>query len=263
MSDYAIHDTTLTAIANAIRKMDGTSGNIATENMATKIESIPTGTNASTISLSYTEIGNDDEKTGMITFSDDYHNYPILKFTMYNTSTEATEDVFATPRFIDDAFEFSSNKANFNFRGTTTYAYYQLQQNGSWKRGSSYRNCMVIKVYGVGSTTHDIQVTNIYRYQAISTSNREITFDASVYDYQYLLIGICDGDSTETQPSLPWGVVGNSGLADSLFFPYYGYGSSTTYVFQATAHTFSALNTQKYGFFTVDGVNFTPKSTGG
>ena len=258
MANYLIQDSTLTGIANAIRSKTGSSNPILVEDMADEISSISGGGGGgSPVTLTYTEIGNDDSQTGTITFTGDYHDYPLVKFRMVNTSTSAEEEIIITPRLIDDAFSYSNNRLNFNLRGTTIYAYYSPQQNGTWKRGGQ-RTCVVTKVWGVNSSTHTISVTNLYRYQAITSGNRTITFAESIYDYQYLLIGVCDGDSTETQGSLPWVTVGNPGIEEfDKYHLYYGYGSSTTLMFHATEHGFTAQHTQKYGFFTVDGINFT------
>lgn len=253
---YTIRDSTIKDIADAIRTKRETTSPILTEDMADEIMAITTGGGSKTpVTLSFTEIGNDDNKTGTITFTDDYHNYPLIKCKMVNTNNQSEQEIIITPQFIDDAFQYSNNRLNFNFKATDIYAYYGLN-NGNWVRGGQ-RSCCVTKVYGVSSSLNEIEVTNLYRYQSSNSNNRTITFDGSVYDYQYLLIGICDGDTTETQGSPAWIIVGNPGLESFTdFHVYYGYNSSPM-LLSMTEHGLTAQNTARFGFFTVDGINFT------
>lgn len=211
------------------------------------------------ITLVATEIATDANQTGTLSFAADYHDYPILKVRTYHPTNQDYVDIYCTPQFIDDAFAYSSNKANFNRMATNLYAYYGAGQNNTWVRGGQ-RTITVTSVFGITSSSHDIEVVNLYRYQAIAANNRSVSFSGNTSDYQYLMISMCDGDATETEPSVPIISVGNSGIKDLVKYGAgMAYNVTRTFVIEQNSVSDFAT-TQKYGFFTIDGVNFTPKT---
>lgn len=204
--------------------------------------------------LNFTEIATDVNSSGTLTFTDDYHNYALLKVRMYNPNNQATEEVICTPRFIDDAFQYSNNRANFNFVGTDKYAYYGAGQNNTWVRGG-YRDICVSAVFGVTSSTHNIITTTIHRYQSINSGNNEIIFLESTFDYDYFAISICDGDSTETQPSFQLVAAGKGGFNDfSKRVLVSGYNNLRNFIIQE--HKMADASGSRFGFFTVEGITF-------
>lgn len=214
-----------------------------------------TGDGGEPVTLVETEIATDENRTGTLTFTADYHDYPLLKVRTYHPTNQDYEDIITTPQFIDDAFAYSGNKANFNRMNTNLYAYYGAGQNNTWVRGG-YRTIIVTSVFGLTSSSHEIEIENIYRFQAITANNRDVSFQKSIFDFQYLVIGMCDGDATETEPSIPIVPVGNSGINSAA-----KYGVATAYATIRTivctdkrVRDFATVN--KYGFFTIDGLRF-------
>lgn len=213
MADYIIQDTTLTGIANAIREKDGTSEPILTEDMPTRILAIPSGGGGITPEYTETKILNNQSLGTTITFTEDYHNYQMLKVVLYNSSTRNYESQFVLPEGIDKSILYSGNKINFNMLESSLYSnQYVAYTAGSggtpsltWTRYNS-RNVFVYEVYGMTFTNVTLTKTVIYSRNAIASSSVSPTppEGKTFFDFDAIIYMACTGSQDETQFARDW-----------------------------------------------------------
>lgn len=203
MIKYSIDSTTLSDIADSIRTKRETSDPIAVSDFSTEILRIQGGTKTSNFSPESTEtlIADNTSHLESFTFTEDYHNYTILKFVVVRNSDDTIKThYFMTPGMVDAVFQYSSNRLNFNEVRTNYYVVYTKSEN-TWSQYGS-RSIKIESVYGLTFTNCTLDTTVLYSRQAITGGN--VTFTpaegTSFYDYDRILFSTCTGDSTETQP---------------------------------------------------------------
>lgn len=209
--DYLIKEGTLTDIANAIRDKTGSSSSIKVSDFASEIESISGGGGGGGPSGSfiptYTEtkiMDNSAVSTSTITFTEDYHNYPLLKVILYNITNNRYTTQYIVPEGADKAFVYSANKLNFNesidYSISNQYCTYQRNSNTEWQR-VAYRSMVIYEVYGITFTNCTFQLEEIYSRGGYSSTQvtPEPLPGTTFFDYDALIYMSCTGDNTETQ----------------------------------------------------------------
>ena len=182
-----------------------------------------------------------------ITLSDDYENYDLVRFTIWNTSNSRNSYIVTTPEIINNIFTYSSGRLNFNELGNNKYCYYTKTSNTEWTRGGS-RDLLISKVEGLTATNCTVTKTTIYNRQAITNSEVSITSQSSLFDYDLILMAACDGNSTETQP---------------CYFTLHPYnGDVSTYLFNSYNTYPTIITLSEYGmsaakYHMVQGIKFT------
>lgn len=259
MANYLIQGSTLTGIADAIRSKTSGSSPILTENMASAIMGISGGSSDAPFSQPYTQTKIVDNSTlaQTFTFSEDYHNYQMLKVVIYNSSQNVYETQFLLPEGIDKAFEYSSGKFCVNQHTPTysnQYASYVIQGNNlTWKRNAN-RNVNIYEIYGITfSATLTLDV--IYsRDEAVSNSTVTPTppTGKTFWDYDAIMYMYCSTDNNVTSFAKFWitkpafSLYGNEGYSVML----YKYNSQAMILFTPTS-----LGT--FPYFYVVGLKFT------
>ena len=192
-----------------------------------------------------------------ITFSEDYHNYQMLRFVIYNSSTQIYDSIFVLPSGIDKAFTYSSNKfcLNQQITGyTNQYVTYQEDSLLSWSRTGN-RNCNVYEVYGMTFTNATLTTEVIYSRDAIANTNVTPTPPSgkTFFDYDAIIYMCCTTDTNITHFCKWW--ITKPKL--SLFTDSVGYGIPLFAYNAGKPVVFTETSIGTYGFFYVVGLNFT------
>lgn len=192
-----------------------------------------------------------------ITFSEDYHNYQMLRFVIYNSSTQIYDSIFVLPSGIDKAFTYSSNKfcLNQQITGyTNQYVTYQEDSLLEWSRTGN-RNCNVYEVYGMTFTNATMTTEVIYSRDAVASTNVTPTppTGKTFFDYDAIIYMCCTTDTNITHFCKWWITKPKMSLfTDSVGYgiPLFAYNAGKPVIFTETS-----IGT--YGFFYVVGLNFT------
>lgn len=192
-----------------------------------------------------------------ITFSEDYHNYQMLRFVIYNSSTQIYDSIFVLPSGIDKAFTYSSNKfcINQQITGyTNQYVTYQEDSLLSWSRTEN-RNCNVYEVYGMTFTNATMTAEVIYSRDALTSGNVTPTppTGKTFFDYDAIIYMFNTTDANITAFSKWW--ITKPKL--SLFTDSVGYGIPLFAYNTGKPVVFTDTSIGNYNFFYVVGINFT------
>jgi len=138
-----------------------------------------------------------------LTFTDDYENYDLIKFVVYRSDIGNQFTFYMTPAMINAMGQYSSNRINFNQPYGNNFVCYTKTSNTAWTR-YGVRNLAVKYVYGLTFTNCTVTETELYNRQGIGSSN--VTFTPptgeTFFDYDYILLATCTGNSDETQANL-------------------------------------------------------------
>lgn len=192
-----------------------------------------------------------------ITFASDYHNYQMLRFVIYNSSTQIYDSIFVLPSGIDKAFTYSSNKfcINQQITGyTNQYVTYQEDSLLSWSRTGN-RNCNVYEVYGMTFTNATMTAEVIYSRDALTSGNVTPTppTGKTFFDYDAIIYMFNTTDVNITAFSKWW--ITKPKL--SLFTDSVGYGIPLFAYNAGKPVVFTGTSIGTYNFFYVVGLNFT------
>ena len=181
---------------------------------------------------------NSELSTGNLTLSDDYDNYDLLYIELWNTSYNRLTTIITTPEILADIGTYSSGKINFNEYGTNQYANYTFATKTSLTKNGA-RNCLIKKIEGWTGDNCNIVKADLYQKKAITNETVSITSETSLYEYDYIVMSACDGDSTETQPCTYLAKATSEDLLNKALantFNYY----ATTSTLEITEYTMSA-----------------------
>lgn len=192
-----------------------------------------------------------------LTFIEDYHNYQMLRFVIYNSSSQLYDSIFVLPGGIDKAFAYSSNKFCINQQITgysNQYVTYQEDSLLSWSRVAN-RNCNIYEVYGMTFTNATMSADVIYSRDAIANTNVTPAppTGKNFFDYDAIIYMCCTSDTNITHFCKWWITKPKlSFFNDSVGYgiPLFAYNAGKTVVLTETS-----MGT--YGFFYVVGINFT------
>ena len=148
-----------------------------------------------------TKIVDNTSKSSTLTFSEDYHNYPILYFVCEwvnpnDPSIRETHYFATTPDICDEIFANSSNALCLNILGTNKYALYRKTNNTSWSRYAQ-RDTDCIEIYGI-TCDKTVSATTLYQRGSTGGSNTTITSLTSLYDYDIIFFSTCTASWDET-----------------------------------------------------------------
>lgn len=138
--------------------------------------------------------------TGNLTFIDDFSNYDILEFELYNTSTQKITYCLTIPETIAAIMAASSDYVNFNEIANNQYICYGVSNDHlSWTRRGS-RNLIIKSVTGYVCDNMTITKTEFYKRNTITPVIASITPAEDVLTYDYLFLASGDGANDQTQP---------------------------------------------------------------
>jgi hypothetical protein len=200
-----------TAICNAIRAKTGGSGTIAyapgdTSAITSAIASIPSGGGGVTPTFTETVICDNSAEGNTLTFTDDYTNYDLLLFEVYNTSTLKTSYMLTIPEVISHIRTISSNDINFNEFGNNQYVCYAVTSPAisirTWTKYSG-RNLVVKKVTGLTCSNATVTKTTFYERADRTTTAVTVEPAEDLADYDYIFLASSTNSYDETQPCFP------------------------------------------------------------
>lgn len=125
---------------------------------------------------------------GTVTFTGDYHDYPLLIIRCTNSSTGAVTDLLSSPDMLDAIFDVTSNEIVFNEAGNNQYGSYIKNDATTWNRVGA-RNLYVSEVIGLTCDNYTITETEIYNKGSYSAAWQEIT-GTGFLSYDMLLIAL-------------------------------------------------------------------------
>lgn len=151
------------------------------------------------------------------TFTDDYHNYDIVKVIICNPgSGEIFGVIHTTPSTLDKCFSFAWGLVCFDRHDSSDHCDYT--QNGlTWTISDQYRstNCIIKEIYGIKCTNGTAVETTIHDHNSLSNPLITINYDGSFKD-EFDILFICanstDGDADEIMPTI------NQIYTDTLFY---------------------------------------------
>ena len=181
---------------------------------------------------------NSELSTGNLTLSDDYDNYDLLYIELWNTSYNRLTTIITTPEILADIGTYSSGKINFNECGNNQYANYTFATKTSLTKNGA-RNCLIKKIEGWTGDNCNIVKADLYQKKAITNETVSITSETSLYEYDYIVMSACDGDSTETQPCVYLAKPTSEDLLNKALANMFNY-YATTSALEITEFTMSA-----------------------
>lgn len=124
---------------------------------------------------------------GTVTFTGDYHDYPLIYIRLTNTSNNFLTELLVTPSLLDSIFDLSSdNDLVCNEFNNNQYGTYQKTSSTVWTR-AGYRNVYISEVIGLTCDNFTITETEIYNRGSYGTSN--VTISGSGFlDYDLIVI---------------------------------------------------------------------------
>lgn len=203
-------DSDFTAICNKIREKTGGSSPISytvgnPSNIVGAIDSISSGGGV-TPTFTETVICDNSAEGNTLNFTDDYTNYDLLIFEVYNTSTLKTSYMLTIPEVISHIRTISSNDINFNEFGNNQYVCYAVTSPSisirTWTRYSG-RNLVVKKVTGL--TCDNATVTKTTFFERADRTTTAVTVEPleDLADYDYIFLASSTNSYDETQPCFP------------------------------------------------------------
>lgn len=127
---------------------------------------------------------------GTVTFTEDYHNYPLFFIKCVNSAYETITNILCSPSMVDSVFDLpASSGANdlvVNECSNDQYANYHKNDLTTWTR-RGVRNLYISEVIGLNCTNFNISETEIYNKGFYDTSFREIT-GSGLLAYNMLLV---------------------------------------------------------------------------
>lgn len=244
-----------TAICNAIRTKGGASGQIAyapgnPSNIVGAINNI-SGGGGGIPTFTETVLAEDTNSTGTLNFNGaDYHDYELIKCYLKNTSSLREFEVLMTPQCLDDIFQYFGSGICFNQYNSSIFAYYDENSSGNWVRGASDR-LICTKVCGLEGQGFTINVTNLYRKQAVQSTSQVITTQLDLNDFD-CIIASANNNTTDCVPCcyVMSGIVHNDSLRNQM--PNVANAWANAQEIVITEHEISS-----YNWFCVDAVKFT------
>lgn len=200
-----------TAICNAIRTKGGASSTISytpgnTTDIVNAINSIPSGGGGVTPTFTETVICDNSAEGTTLNFTDDYTNYDLLLFEVYNTSTLKTSYMLTIPEVISHIRTISGNDINFNEFGNNQYVCYAVTSPAisirTWTRYSG-RNLVVKKVTGLTCSNATVTKTTFYERADRTTTAVTVEPSQDLADYDYIFLASSTNSYDETQPCFP------------------------------------------------------------
>lgn len=121
-----------------------------------------------------------------LTFTGDYHDYPLLIIRTTNLSSGRVTDLFVSPNMLDSIFSATNNEIVLNEFGNNQYGTYRQTNSTTWEKQGS-RNVMASEVIGLTCDNYTVSETEIYDKGTYDTQSREIT-GTNLLSYDMLLI---------------------------------------------------------------------------
>ena len=167
------------------------------------VESTPT---VFTPEFSETLLIDNSNYSESFTFTDDYHNYDIVKVIAYNSDSQIVmPPIYTTPSTLDKCFSFSSGLVCFDEFNSRVHCDY-TQNNLTWAKSTSYsRTCDIKEIYGIKCTNGTVVETTIYDHNSLSSPLVTVNYNGSFKD-DFDVIFVCanstDGDNDEIVPCM-------------------------------------------------------------
>ena len=143
------------------------------------------GSSAGTPTFTETVIGTAVDNS-TLTFTGDYHDYPLLIIRTTNLSSGRVTDLFVSPNMLDSIFSATNNEIVLNEFGNNQYGTYRQTNSTTWEKQGSI-NIMASEVIGLICDNYTVSETEIYDKGTYDTQSREIT-GINLFSYDILLI---------------------------------------------------------------------------
>ena len=139
------------------------------------------------------------------TFTDDYHNYDIVKVIAYNSDSQTVmAPICTTPSTLDKCFSFSGGLVCFDEFNSRVHCDY-TQNNLTWTKSEYSRTCDIKEIYGIKCTNGTVVETTIYDHNSLSSPFVTVNYNGSFKD-DFDVIFVCansvDGDNDEIVPCM-------------------------------------------------------------
>lgn len=123
---------------------------------------------------------------GTVTFTGDYHDYPLLIIRITNLNSSTITDLLVSPNMLDSIFSAQNNAIVLNEYGNNQYGTYKQTNSTTWEKQGS-RNVIASAVIGLTCVNYTVSETEIYDKGTYDTQSREIT-GTNLLSYDMLLI---------------------------------------------------------------------------
>lgn len=122
---------------------------------------------------------------GTLTFTDDYHDYPLLVIRITNSSSDEDTDLLVTPDLVDSVFDLSRDIVVNEFQNNQ-YANYAKTSATVWTRTAS-RNVYISEVIGLTCDNYTVEETELYNKGYYDTQDTTIS-GTDLFDYDLFVI---------------------------------------------------------------------------
>lgn len=123
---------------------------------------------------------------GTLTFTDDYHNYPLLIIRLENEYyTSNVTDLLVSPDLIDSIFDISRDIVVNEFQNNQ-YGNYAKTSATVWTRTAA-RNVYISEVIGLTCDNYTVEETELYNKGSYDTQDRTIS-GTDLFDYDMFVI---------------------------------------------------------------------------
>ena len=204
-----------------------------------------------------TKIVDNSTQQSSFTFTEDYHNFSMLKIVLYNSSSQIYDNIYVLPSGIDKAFTYSSNHFCVNQQITgysNIYVTYNQDSLLTWSRVAN-RNANIYEIYGMTFTNATMTTEVIYSRDALTSGNVTPTppTGKNFFDYDAIIYMFNTTDANITAFSKWWLTKPKMSIstdAEGYGVPLFVYNNGKPVVMTETS-----IGT--YNFFYVVGINFT------
>lgn len=131
------------------------------------------------------------------TFSEDYHNYDLLKFNLYNQGYDRHTYQYMTPNQVDILFSITSRICFDEFSSNQAINY--TQSGLTWTRVWQ-RNVDIYEVVGLTCTNATMTETEIYKATSVSGTNVTVTTQEDLISFDWIMFAANDSDYDEILP---------------------------------------------------------------
>ena len=204
-----------------------------------------------------TKIVDNSTQQSSFTFTEDYHNYQMLKIVLYNSSSQIYDNIYVLPSGIDKAFTYSSNHFCVNQMATgysNIYVTYNQDSLLTWSRVAN-RNANIYEIYGMTFTNATMTTEVIYSRDALTSGNVTPTppTGKNFFDYDAIIYMFNTTDANITAFSKWW----LSKPKTSISTDTEGYGVPLFVYNNGKPVVMTETSIGTYNFFYVVGINFT------
>jgi hypothetical protein len=131
--------------------------------------------------------------------SDDYHNYDLIKVTLYNVDYSYNEYIFSPEEFDELCNNLNVYMGLFpHYPSNSSRGYCITPTDGTTLTRRWYRNCLISKIEGLNCTNKTITKTILHS----GSTNSNIVLEENINNYDFVSIISGSGNLDEVGPFL-------------------------------------------------------------